>query len=127
MDKFSISKFFWNLQLLDESKCREVVLELLHPNGPACPHCGAGLEKRHSERWKRNERCRCKICRRKFSATTGTVFNSLKIPFAEAVTIRFMIEGGYRSNQIKRRIHRTTETIRTVRRRFQALENMFDG
>jgi transposase-like protein len=118
----NISRFFYSLDFLDEDRCREVILEMLHPGGPACPHCKTKLPKERHTRWFQNKHSSCGGCSRKFFATTGTVFNSLKIPFAEVVMIRFLFELGYRPNQIKRFLNRNGETIRTARKRFEAME-----
>lgn len=118
----NISNFFYNLDFLDEARCRHAILEMLHPKGPTCPHCKVELPEERHPRWFENKHSFCNSCRRKFFATTGTVFNSLKIPFAKAIMIRFLVEQGYRPNQIKRRLNLNSETIRTTRRRFEMLE-----
>jgi len=122
IEMVNISIFFYNLNFLDETRCRHAILEWLHPGGPVCPHCRKKLPKERHERWLQNKHSFCSACRKRFFATTGTVFNSLKIPFAKAVMIRFLIEQGYRSNQIKRLLQVNGETIRTTRKRFEILD-----
>jgi transposase-like protein len=117
-----ISHFFYSTHFLDEDRCRRVILETLYLGGPVCPYCGENLPKERHERFFENRHNFCSKCQRKYFATTGTPFNSLKIPFKKAVMIRFLIEQGYGSNQIRRRLKINNETIRTMRKRFEMLE-----
>jgi transposase-like protein len=67
-------------------KAREYLEELRWPNGPVCPHCG-GVDghypiqpKVESKKPARKGLWKCSKCRKQFSVTIGTVFESSHIP-----------------------------------------------
>jgi transposase-like protein len=50
------------------------------PNGPVCPHCGEA-EKRHYKLPNKTRRLwKCAACRKQFTVTVGTIFESSHIP-----------------------------------------------
>ena len=75
----------------DEDKAREHLEALRWPEGPFCPHCGSFNAKRlpaqygrptkaHPEGAIRKGIIQCNDCRKQYSATVGTLFESSKIP-----------------------------------------------
>lgn len=78
-------------QFTNEDKAREYLEALRWPEGPFCPHCGSVNAKRlpaqrgrptkaHPEGAIRNGVVQCNDCRKQYSVTVGTVFESSKIP-----------------------------------------------
>lgn len=75
----------------NEDKAREHLEALRWPQGPYCPHCGSFGAKRlpaqkgrptkaHPEGAIRQGVIQCNDCRKQYSVTVGTVFESSKIP-----------------------------------------------
>ena len=75
----------------NEDKAREHLEALRWPQGPFCPHCGSLNAKRlplqrgrptkaHPEGAERKGVVQCNDCRKQYSVTVGTVFESSKIP-----------------------------------------------
>lgn len=75
----------------DADKAREYLEALRWPQGPYCPHCGSLDAKRlpvqrgrptkaHPEGALRQGVIQCNDCRKQYSVTVGTVFESSKIP-----------------------------------------------
>ena len=75
----------------NEDKAREHLEVLRWPEGPFCPHCGSLNARRlpaqrgrpskaHPEGAVRNGVVQCNDCRKQYSVTVGTVFESSKIP-----------------------------------------------
>ncbi len=65
----------------DADKARAYLEALRWPRGPVCPHCGAeGEHYALQGRAHRPGLMKCKDCRKQFSVTVGTVFESSKIP-----------------------------------------------
>src|SRR5262245_50528700 len=70
----------------DEDGAREMLESLRWPNGATCPHCGgadpykltpkAGSSTRKGV-WK------CRACRKQFTVTVGTIFESSHIPISK--------------------------------------------
>jgi DNA-directed RNA polymerase subunit RPC12/RpoP len=63
-------------ELMDEDACYEKLVDVLHPDGLACPRCGG----RDALKVHRRHRApvldyRCDACGRVFNALTGTAFH----------------------------------------------------
>lgn len=78
-------------QFTNEDKAREHLEALRWPEGPFCPHCGSFDAKRlpaqrgrptkaHPEGAIRSGVVQCNDCRKQYSVTVGTVFESSKVP-----------------------------------------------
>lgn len=65
-----------------EDKCREFLEQQRWGGTPACPHCGS-TNVRRFETDKRTFKCREKECRKKFSATVGTIYENSKLPLTK--------------------------------------------
>ncbi len=74
--------------LMDEDACYAKLLGWLHPDGLACPKCGArhGLHVHHRHRAPLLD-YRCKACRRVFNAYTGTALQGTQRRPVELVLI----------------------------------------
>jgi transposase-like protein len=75
----------------NEDRSREYLEALRWPEGPFCPHCGSFNAKRlPAQRGRPTKACpegaigngvvQCNDCRKQYSVTVGTVFESSKIP-----------------------------------------------
>lgn len=72
----------------DENAARELLARLRWPNGVACPHCGGAdpytlKPKASGKNPARKGLYKCSQCRKQFSITTGTVFESSHIPVSK--------------------------------------------
>jgi transposase-like protein len=65
-----------------EEKCREFLEQQRWGVTPACPHCGSINVCRFATD-KRIFKCREKVCRKKFSATVGTIYENSKLPLVK--------------------------------------------
>ena len=70
---------------MDEAKARACVEATLWPNGPICPHCKATdvyrmTMKAASMKPGRAGLLRCKVCKKQFTVTVGTIFEGSHIP-----------------------------------------------
>lgn len=72
----------------DEKTCYDFLEQRIWPDGkPGCPHCGSMHVYNRSNRSKnptkvgvREYKCAEKVCRKNFTATVGTIFESSKLP-----------------------------------------------
>ena len=104
--------------LLHEADCRRAILGKIHPQGPRCPHCGLALpESKHGRFWA-NKICSCRICRKKFSATSKTVLSSMKIKFSEFFLMGILFELGLRRVEVIRRMPFCKDTIARFKKRW---------
>ncbi len=79
-----------------EEKARAFVESIVWPNGPFCPHCKATdvyrmAAKGGSKKPGRSGLLRCRECKRQFTVTVGTIFESSHIPLNKWIMgIHFM-------------------------------------
>jgi transposase-like protein len=81
--------------LMDEDACYAKLLAWLHPEGLACPRCGA-RDRLHVHRRHRAPLLdyRCSACRRVFNAFTGTALHGTKRrPIALVLIVRGFAQG----------------------------------
>lgn len=81
------------------------------PNGPVCPHCGAKdghyplQPKKESNKPVRKGVWKCRVCRKQFSVTVGTVFERSHIPLHKWLLATYLLSAskkGMSSHQIHR-------------------------
>lgn len=79
-----------------EDKARAFVESIIWPNGPVCPHCKATdvyrmMPKATSKKPGRPGLLRCRPCKRQFTVTVGTIFESSHIPLNKwLMAVHFM-------------------------------------
>jgi transposase-like protein len=108
--------------LMDETACYDFLVELLHPDGLACPHCGD----REGLRVHRRDRApilvyRCTGCRRIFNAFTETALQGTKRRPIELVLILRGIAHGVSTAQLARELECSRPELLEFRHRLQEL------
>jgi transposase-like protein len=98
----------------DDNKAREHLEAQRWPDGPYCPHCGEAekVTRLQGETTKPGT-CVCKSCRRKFTVTVGTLFESSHIGLAKwMLAFRLMASSkkGISANQLHRTLGVTYKT-----------------
>jgi transposase-like protein len=94
----------------DEDTCVEFLKKQRWNNKPVCPHCGSTKE--HYET-NRGYKCSEKECHKKFSITTGTVFENTKIKLSLWYATIYMASAhkkGISSHQLSRDLGVTQKT-----------------
>ncbi len=105
----------------DEGKARELLESWRWPNGPVCPHCQNGGEKRISKLKTQSSSPRgvrkgvyfCGACRQQFTVTVGTVLERSHVPISKWLMALFLLCSSKKSlsaNQIHRMIGVTYKT-----------------
>jgi transposase-like protein len=79
-DEFTLSLGDLDERFTNSLAAATYLESLRWPNGPVCPHCGES--KRKAYRLKSNTRrlWKCAACRKQFTVTVGTIFESSHIP-----------------------------------------------
>lgn len=72
----------------DESAARELLEKMRWPNGVVCPRCGGDepyklTPKASGKNPARRGLYKCRACRKQFSSTTGTIFESSHVPVSK--------------------------------------------
>ena len=111
---------------LDARRCRDWLVERLHPDGPRCPCCGMALTSPRSRaafRWL--GRVQCTICGRFFTAMSGTTLNKTGLEPAGYVLLCLLMALGQGDQAIAHKLGVNRETVRRWRLRFQTLERIW--
>ncbi|MFB3926463.1 MAG: IS1595 family transposase [Syntrophales bacterium] len=98
----------------DENEARLYLEKVRWPNGPVCPHCGS-TEEHYAIKGKsvRPGLWKCRKCRKQFSVTVGTVFESSHIPLNKWLYAAFLLcssKKGMSAHQLHRMIEVTYKT-----------------
>ena len=106
--------------LMDESACYDFLVDLLHPDGLACPRCG---DHDHLKVHRRDRApilaYRCTACRRIFTAFTGTVLQGTKRRPIELVLILRGIAQGASTARLARELGCSRPELLGFRHRLQ--------
>ncbi len=108
----------------NETAAREHLEGLRWPEGPFCPHCGSFAATRlpavrgrptkaHPEGALRDGVIQCNDCRKQYSVTVGTVFESSKIPLHKWVLATYLLSAskkGLSAHQLHRMLGVTYKT-----------------
>jgi transposase-like protein len=93
--------------VVNEDKAQRLFAKLRWPKGVCCPRCGRGKAYRTKGANQDRPQWKCSDCRRKFSATTGTVFEGSHIPLGKWLYAIYMIcssKKGISARQIHREL-----------------------
>ena len=98
--------------------------KLLHPNGPHCRKCGVSfIDQCRIERFHRFERIQCPACGSFFTAATGTIIHKSEFEPREIILLAIGIELGISDKAIAKLLACSSETVRTWRIKFAALNS----
>src|ERR1041385_5328663 len=112
-EKDDLNLFTLAQEYADEDKARALLESLLWPDGPTCPHCKAnGSECKDvykitpdaKSKTRKGVYC-CAACRKQFTVTVGTVFESSHVPITKWVMAVFIMCSAKKSvspNQLHR-------------------------
>jgi len=94
----------------DEEKCKQLLAQQRWGDSPACPHCGNAGKVYITNR---GYKCGEKTCYKKFTVTTGTIFENTKIKlnlWFEAIFVITAHKKGISSHQLAKDIGCTQKT-----------------
>src|SRR3974377_1083231 len=118
--------YFW-----DEQAAHGKLEEIVWPNGPVCPRCGAtdriGAVTGKGARAGLKFCCRC---RRQFRATIGTMFQGSHVPLHKWFQARFLLgaaESGISAHQLHLRLEVTNRTALAIVHRLQEVISGTEG
>jgi transposase-like protein len=96
----------------DPIAAAEYLESLRWPNGPVCPHCG-NVEKHYKLKSKTRSLWKCAACRKQFTVTVGTIFESSHIPLNKWLYAFFLLcssKKGMSAHQLHRMLGVTYKT-----------------
>jgi len=112
-------------ELLDEDRCREWILERLHPDGAHCLGCAEPiLDGTTLHNFWQGNRCNCKNCGRWFSATSGSFLQNMQLTFAQVFLLASFadyLSCGLTLSRAAAALNISPDTVRIWQRRFKAI------
>lgn len=125
----------------DEDEARKYLETLRWPHGPMCPHCGAVDDhypikgKGTSRKPARKGLWKCRECKKQFSVTVGTVFESSHIPLHQWLLATYLMcasKKGMSAHQLHRMLHITYKSAWFMAHRIryamlQEPDSLFNG
>lgn len=106
-----------------EDACRDWLLKTLHPDGAHCPGCGTRLEDKKSvHNFWNLRRCECKVCKKWFSATSGTILHGAQLNMRQTFLLIFLLSLGIDDRKIAEICGISSGTVRLWRMRFSVVE-----
>ncbi|MCW5878658.1 MAG: IS1595 family transposase [Anaerolineales bacterium] len=103
---------------MTENEAREFLENLRWPNGPVCPHCGHDVAHKLSGKVGSKKPVRpgvyaCAQCRKQFTVTVGTIFESSRIPLRKWLMAFYLMNAskkGISAHQLHRMLGITYKT-----------------
>ncbi len=112
---------FPQIDFADENACYEALLELFHPSGLACPHCGDRqqlvVHRRHHVPLVVDYLCT--RCGQLFNAWTGTPLQRTHHTPSEIMRLIWGIHQGISTSQLARKLHCHRGALSPLRHRLE--------
>jgi transposase-like protein len=111
------------LDLMDQGACYQKLLDLLHPDGLACPRCGGGRDGYNVHRRRDGSPVvdyRCRACRRVFNLFTGTAWQGAHRTPAEILLILRGFAQGMPTAKLARELGASRPHLLELRHQVQA-------
>lgn len=109
------------LDLMDQEGCRQKLFDLLHPEGHACPRCGAreGLGVHRRRAGSPVVTYRCKGCRRVFNMFAGTPWQGTHLTPAQILLVLRGVVQGAPTSELAREVGISRQHLLILRHQIQ--------
>src|SRR6266511_4190638 len=97
----------------DAQKAAEYLESIRWPDGPVCPHCGEAERKPYFLKNQKRRLWKCAACRKQFTVTVGTIFESSHIPLNKWLLAFYLLcssKKGMSAHQLHRMLGVTYKT-----------------
>ena len=84
---------------ITEEECKKFLIDLRWGGTPTCPKCGD--KKPYFMHSRGHYRCSERICKKEFSITSGTVFNSINLSLALWFYVAYLLKNDEKLTSIK--------------------------
>jgi len=112
-----IQDFF--IAMLDPDRCREWLIDRLHPGGPACPRCGYVPKLRAAASWRKGKRVCCYDCKKYYTAWAGTILSGAHMVPSELALMFYLMGLNLPDRVIAERLQVSTDTIKLWRKKLE--------
>lgn len=98
----------------DPGKAAEYLERIRWPDGPVCPKCGEAGREPYRLPHKTRRLYKCRACRKQYSVTVGTIFESSHVPLNKWLLAFYLLcsskKGGMSAHQLHRSLGVTYKT-----------------
>ncbi|MGA1846893.1 hypothetical protein [Deferribacter abyssi] len=115
-----VSEF--DVNFLDEGKCRKYLLEIFYPEGARCPICGKLVPEKSVQRFWENKKMKCPYCGKFYFATSKTVLSAKKLSFRQIYLIALFLGLGVNPYKIAELVGCDKKIVYYWRGYFEGLE-----
>src|SRR5947209_4954747 len=108
-----LSLGLYDERFTDPLKAADYLGSIRWPNGPVCPHCGDAERKHYKLPNKTRRLWKCAACRKQFTVTVGTIFESSHIPLHKWLLAFYLLcssKKGMSAHQLHRMVGVTYKT-----------------
>jgi len=114
----------FSVELVDEDRCRRLVLNIFHPEGPVCCYCGSKIDRDgFVDRFYKMYSVQCPHCSKWLKATTGTFLQGSHLTFRQVVVMLLLFELNVGIGSVAQFLGVDHETVRRWRLRLKAERN----
>jgi transposase-like protein len=107
---------------LDEGRCRQWVMDQLHPDGGHCPKCRHQLTKKQRDLFISGKRVMCQSCGKWFNERTNTLLSSSHMTYSQIFLLAFLLNTTQSCDYIASSVGCDEETVRLWKHKFKTLE-----
>ncbi len=111
------------VDLLSSQSSYEWLLEYFHPQGMACPHCGAALEEARAFRMTKSSQVpdyRCRGCDKTYNVYSQTVFEGRRLKPEQVVMLVRGVVKGEQGQILAKEVGVCRQTVQLIRQQMQA-------
>src|SRR6266581_192150 len=105
MDEGNLSLSLVDDRFTDRLAAADYLESLRWPEGPVCPHCGESEKRPYPLKSKTRRLYKCAACRKQYTVTVGTIFESSHIPINKWLLAFYLLcssKKGMSSHQLHR-------------------------
>jgi transposase-like protein len=113
MDKGELSLGLLDERFTDANAAGEYLESIRWPDGPVCPHCGESERQPYRLKNQKRRLLKCAACRKQFTVTVGTIFESSHIPLNKWLLAFYLLcssKKGMSAHQLHRMLGVTYKT-----------------
>ena len=111
------------IELMSSQSSYEWLLDYFHPNGLACPHCGATLQNGRTFRVTKSSQVpdyRCRKCDKTYNVYSQTVFEGRRLKPEQVVLLVRGVVKGEQAQILANEVGVCRQTVQIIRQQIQA-------
>jgi len=100
-------------ELLEEDRCRRLLIKKLHPGSVNCPFCGTPAEDHQGNDLLEGKWINCQLCSKHYSAFTRTCLSGMHWKYREFVQLLLFVSAGWSVKRIANKLECSESAVRS--------------